>query len=161
EDLPEVQSIIVPAGGGGLIGGIGVAAHGLNPGARIYGAQSTASPALHAVLERGRIVTVDIGPSLADGLSGNVETDSITFELLREHVTRVVLVEEEQIAKAMHWLLVNERVVVEGSAAVGVAALLEGVLPVDGPAVVVLTGRNVATAVLQQYVHGPIRVPRV
>jgi len=156
EDLPGVRTLIVPAGGGGLIGGIGVAAHGLNQDVAVYGVQSEASPALQAALAYGRLVHVDVKPSLADGLAGNVEGDSITFDLLRAYVRDVVLVSEAEIAEAMRWLLVNERVVVEGSGAVGVAALLTGRLDVEGPAAVILTGRNVGAAVLQQYAHGPL-----
>jgi threonine dehydratase len=151
EDLPSARAMVVPAGGGGLIGGIGVAAHGLDPEVAVYGAQSVASPALHAALEAGALVPVEIRPSLADGLSGNVESGSITFQLLMEHVRQVVLVEEAEIVEAMRWLLTHEHVLVEGSAAVGVAALLRQLLSLDGPMVIVLTGRNVAASVLQQY----------
>jgi threonine dehydratase len=156
EDLPEVQAVVVPAGGGGLIGGIGVAAHGLNAQVRVYGVQSEASPALHAAMAHGKVVSVEVRPSLADGLSANIVPDSITFDLLRSHVREVLLVSEAEIADAMQWLLVNERVVVEGSAAVGPAALLSRRLRVEGPLVVVLTGRNVSATVLQQYAHGPV-----
>jgi threonine dehydratase len=156
EDLPHVRELLVPAGGGGLLGGIGVAAHGLDSNAAVYGIQSEASPALHAALKAGRLVPVDVRPSLADGLAGNVEAGSITFDLMQRHVRRVELVSEEAIARAMRWLLVHERVVVEGSAAVGVAALLERTVAPDGPVAVVLTGRNVAQAVLQEYVHAPV-----
>src|SRR5260221_2086870 len=152
EDLPATRTMVVPAGGGGLISGIGVAAHGLDPTIAVYGAQSTASPALHAALEAGARVPVDVLPSLADGLSGNVEDGSITFDLLKEHVSEVVLVTESDIVDAMRWLLEHEHVLVEGSAAVGVAALLRGLLPADGPLVLVLTGRNIAADVLRQYV---------
>jgi len=152
EDLPSTRTFVVPAGGGGLIGGIGVAAHGLDPDIAVYGAQSTASPALHAALHAGGRVAVDVRPSLADGLSGNVEDGSITFDLLKEHVREVLLVTESDIVDAMRWLLEHEHVLVEGSAAVGVAALRRGLLPSDGPLVLVLTGRNVAADVLRQYV---------
>jgi threonine dehydratase len=155
EDVPEVGAFVVPAGGGGLIGGIGVAAHGMDAGVAVYGVQSVASPALHAALAHGQLVPVDVQPSLADGLAGNVEPGSITFDLLQEHVREVALVSEEEIAEAMHWLLVHERVVVEGSGAVGVAALLHQrvALPRTAPVAVVLSGRNVATAVLQRYIR--------
>jgi threonine dehydratase len=156
EDLPDVRSLMVPAGGGGLIGGIGVAAHGLGPDVAVYGIQSEASPALHAALAAGRLVPVAVLPSLADGLAGNVEGGSITFDLLRRYVRQVELVSERAIGEAMSWLLLHERVLVEGSAAVGVAALLQGVLRPAGPVAVVLTGRNVSRAVLQEYVHGPV-----
>ena len=148
EDAPQTGTLVVPAGGGGLIGGIGVAAHGLRPDVAIFGVQSVASPALHAALEAGAIVPVEVKPSLADGLAGNVEEATITLGLLKTHVRDVVLVEEAEIAEAMRWLLVHERVVVEGSAAVGVAALLTGRLQADGPTAVILTGRNVSAAAL-------------
>jgi threonine dehydratase len=156
EDAPHIVTLVVPAGGGGLIGGVGVAAHGLRPDLTVVGVQSVASPALHAALQAGAIVPVEVKPSLADGLSGNVENNTITLGLLKAHVREVVLVEEAEIAEAMRWLLVNERVVVEGSAAVGVAALLHARLDAPGPVAVVLTGRNVSAAVLQQYVNGPV-----
>jgi threonine dehydratase len=161
EDLPDVRELIVPTGGGGLISGIGVAAHGLDPDVSVFGVQSEASPALHAALAAGRLVPVAVRPSLADGLAGNIEAGSITFDLLQRHVTRVELVSEQAIASAMHWLLVHERVVVEGSGAAGVAALLERTLVPRGPIAVILTGRNVARAVLQEYVHAPVRIPPV
>ena len=156
EDAPQIDTLVVPAGGGGLIGGIGVAAHGLRPDVTVYGVQSVASPALHAAKQAGAIVPVEVEPSLADGLSGNLEKGSITFGLLQEHVREVVLVEEAEIAEAMRWLVVHERVIAEGSAAVGVAALLHGRLDVGGPVATVLTGRNVSAAVLQQCVNGRV-----
>ncbi|HEY0581048.1 MAG TPA: pyridoxal-phosphate dependent enzyme, partial [Chloroflexota bacterium] len=146
----------VPAGGGGLIGGIGLAAHAIEPRVTVVGVQSTASPALHAVLAHGAGTTVEVKPSLADGLAGNIETGSITVELLQRHVREILMVEEPQIAAAMRWLLDHEHVLVEGSAAVGVAAVqsLKDGPGLEGPVVVVLTGRNVAASVLQQYVLG-------
>jgi threonine dehydratase len=152
EDLPAARSLVVPAGGGGLISGIGLAAHGLAPRAQVYGVQSVASPSLHAALEAGRLVPVEVRDSLADGLAGNVEAGSITFDLVRRHVAHIALVEEAAIAEAMRFLLEAEHVLVEGSAAVGVAALRGGLLDLDGPTVLVLTGRNVAAAVLRQFV---------
>jgi threonine dehydratase len=145
DDLPATRALVVPAGGGGLIGGIGVAAHGLDPTLTVSGAQSVASPALHAALAAGRIVPVDVQPSLADGLAGNIEDNSITFDLLEQHVREIALVEEPDIAAAMRWLLEHEHVLVEGSAAVGVAALLGRLIRPDGPVVAVLTGRNVSS----------------
>lgn len=148
EELPSVRGLIVPAGGGGLIGGVGVTAHGIDPSVQVYGVQSEASPALHAALAADRIVPVEVLSSLADGLAGNIEQGSITFELLRSYVSEVALVSEEAIAEAMRWLLVHEHVLAEGSAVVGVAALLQGALSPRGPLAVILSGRNVAAAVL-------------
>jgi threonine dehydratase len=146
-DVPRVTTLVVPAGGGGLISGIAVAAAGRN----VVGVQSTASPGLHASFIARERVEVEVKDSLADGLAGSVEAGSITLELIAQYVTDMVLVEEAQIAEAMRWLLEHEHVLVEGSGAVGVAALLGG-LRTTGDVAVVLTGRNVAAAVLRQYV---------
>lgn len=152
EDLPGVRSLILPAGGGGLISGVGVAAGNRE----VYGVQSEASPSLHAALAAGRLVHVEVQPSLADGLAGNVETGSITFDLVRKHVRDIVLVSESAIAEAMHWLLLNEHVVVEGSAAVGVAALLQRRIQPHEPIAVVLTGRNLSAETFQAVVSRPL-----
>lgn len=152
EDLPATRTILVPVGGGGLSSGIGLAAHAVDASINVLGVQSVASPALHHALEAGRLVPVEVGDSLADGLSGNVEEGSITFELVRKHLSRIVLVKEQAIVAAMRFLLEREHVLVEGSAAVGVAALLDAGLQAAGPIAVLVTGRNVAATVLQQYV---------
>jgi threonine dehydratase len=150
DDLPNARTLVVPAGGGGLIGGVATAAHGIDPEIRIYGVQSEASPSLHAAMRAGKLVTVDVKDSLADGLAGNVELGSITFDLLTNHVRDVLLVSEDQIAEAMRWMLIHEHVLVEGSAAVGVAALFQQQVDTQGPVVVILTGRNVASSVLSK-----------
>jgi threonine dehydratase len=158
DELPQARTLIVPAGGGGLISGVGIAAHGIDPSITVYGVQSVASPALHAALAAGQLVPVNVHASLADGLAGNVEAGSITFELIRTHVAQIALVEETAIADAMRRVLEDEHVLVEGSAAVGVAALRGGLLELEDPSVVVLTGRNVAAALLRQVVcaGGPL-----
>jgi threonine dehydratase len=150
EALPETDLLVVPAGGGGLISGVALAAKSIKPEIQVYGTQSVASPALHAALASGRQVTVPILDSLADGLSGNIAEGSITVDLARRYVDRVVLVEETEIAAAMRTVLEHEHVLVEGSSAVTVAAIESGRLSVAGRRVVlVLTGRNVAPSVLQ------------
>src|SRR4051812_46934498 len=150
ETLPDADMLVVPAGGGGLISGISLAAKALNPTTQAHGAQSAASPALHAALAAGRQVPAPIAASLADGLAGNIATGSITVDLAARHVDSIVLVEEAEIAAAMRSVLEHEHCLVEGSAAVTVAALERGALDVAGRRVVlVLTGRNVAPRVLR------------
>jgi threonine dehydratase len=154
ETLPDTDVLIVPGGGGGLISGVALAAKALKPSIRVYGVQSTASPALKAAFDAGRQVTVPIEDSLADGLAGNLEPDSITVGLVRRYVDDIVLVSEAEIAAAMRLVLEQEHCLVEGSAAVTVAALLRGELPVAGKRVVLLfTGRNVAPSVLHEVVR--------
>jgi threonine dehydratase len=150
ETLPETDLLVVPAGGGGLISGVALAAKGASPSIRVVGVQSTASPSLHAALAAGRQVPVTVEESLADGLSGNIAAGSITIDLARRYVDDVVLVEEAEIAAAMRAVLEHEHILVEGSAAVAVAALQTGRVDVAGRRVVlVLTGRNVAPSALR------------
>lgn len=153
ETLPDAGVLVVPAGGGGLISGIALTAKALRPAIQVHGAQSTASPALHAALAAGRQVTVPIHDSLADGLAGNIASGSITVELARRYVDGIQLVDEAEIGRAMRSVLEHEHCLVEGSAAVTVAALATGALPIAGKRVVlVLTGRNVAPSVLRAVV---------
>lgn len=150
ETLPDADLLVVPAGGGGLISGVALAAKGVKPEIQVYGAQSVASPALHAALAAGRQVTVPVLNSLADGLSGNIASGSITVDLAGRYVDQIVLVEEAEIAAAMRAILEHEHVLVEGSSAVTAAALGTGRLSIEGRKVVlVLTGRNVAASVLR------------
>ncbi|MCC7368005.1 MAG: threonine/serine dehydratase [Chloroflexi bacterium] len=150
EEQPDADVLLVPAGGGGLISGVALAAKGLKPAVRVVGVQSTASPSLHAALAAGHQVPVTVEDSLADGLSGNIAVGSITVDLACRYVDEVKLVSEAEIAAAMRATLEHEHILIEGSAAVTVALLLRGEIPVAGQRVVlVLTGRNVAPAVLR------------
>ena len=141
-------TIVTPVGGGGLAAGVGLAASGLGE-ARVVGVQGEASHAMRAALDAGRIVPVDERPSLADGLAGNLEPGSVTFELVRRHVDDVVLVTEDEIAAAIRFLASEQGLVVEGAGAAGVAALIAGRIGARaGRTVIVATGRNIAPALL-------------
>jgi threonine dehydratase len=145
EDLPELDVILVPVGGGGLAAGIGIWAHHVNPAIRVIGVQSEASPAMHAAFAAGQLVTVPLVDSLADGLAGNIEPGAITYDLCRTHLTHIALVTEEAIADAMRFLAQEQHVMVEGSGAAGVAALRSGAVtvPPGSKVGVILSGRNV------------------
>ena len=146
---PECDAIVVPIGGGGLIAGIGLWAKAVKPGLRLVGVQPSASPPMYAYLESNSTKPMPIAPTLADGVAGNIERDSITWKMCRQLVDEVVLVDEEQIADAMAWSLGVHHLVVEGSGALGIAALRARLGGLAGSrAAVVLTGRNVDAAVL-------------
>jgi threonine dehydratase len=148
-DLPEAAAIVVPVGGGGLAAGVALAAKAINPALRVVGAQPESSPAMHAALAAGRLVPIDEGPTLADGLAGNVEAGSLTFPLLQRHLDELALVGEEAIAAAMLAYLDRHHLVVEGAGAVGLAALQTGrIAAPQGPVVLIVSGGNVATGVL-------------
>jgi len=154
-DWPEVDTIVVPIGGGGLIAGIGLWAKAIKPGLRLIGVQPAASPPMYAHFETGSTDAMPIAPTLADGVSGNIEKSSITWKLCRQLVEEVVLVEEDAIAGAMRWALDVPHTLLEGSAVLGIAALQAGVLDVaDRNVAVVTTGRNVGPETLRQVVGG-------
>ena len=144
EQLPDAAAFVVPVGGGGLLSGLGCVVRALRPGARIVGVQSEITSAMHESLRRGAAVTSQTGPpTLAEGLEGG--TTPRAFAYVSRWVDEVRLVSEARIAAAMRWLWKEHHVRVEGSAAVGMAALLDG-LKLPGPLCVVLTGCNVDDA---------------
>ncbi len=145
DDWPEVDTIVVPVGGGGLIGGIGLWAKAVKPSLRLIGVQPAASPPLYAYFETGSTDPMPIAPTIADGVAGNIERDSLTWKLCRQAVDEVVLVEEEEIADALRWSLEVPHLLLEGSAVLGIAALRAGRIEAAGRNVaVVTTGRNVS-----------------
>jgi threonine dehydratase len=145
EAWPECDAILAPIGGGGLIAGIGLWAKTLKPELRLVGVQPSASPPMYVYLETGSMKPVPIAPTLADGVSGNIERGSITWGLCRKLVDSVVLVEEDEISQAMRWAIEQQRLLLEGSAVLGIAALLQRRHPalVGRRVAVVCTGRNV------------------
>lgn len=144
EDWPSVDTIVVPIGGGGLISGIGLWAKALKPGLRLIGVQPAASPPMYAYFETASTEPMPIAPTLADGVAGNIERTSITWQLCRRLVDEVVVVDEEAIRDALRWSLEVPHVLLEGSAVLGVAALRSGAVDVtDRRVAVVATGRNV------------------
>ena len=151
EDWPEVDTIVTSVGGGGLASGVAIAARAMGAGrVGVTGAECEASPAFHAALKAGRIVEVEVHPTLADGLAGNMDPESITFDLVKRLVERMVLVPEASIAEAIRGLFEEERIVAEGAGATAAAALLSG-LPVAGRKVaVVVSGSNIDPELLSK-----------
>ena len=141
---PDLDVLIAPIGGGGLLSGAAIVMRGISGDAHVFGAEAAASPVFTAALAAGRPVTVDVAPTVADGLAGNMEPDSQTLGIVRDLVDRVVAVPEPEIRAAMRELAVRERLIVEGAAATAVAAILSGHLPLAGRrAGVIVSGRNV------------------
>jgi threonine dehydratase len=151
EDLPDVDLIVVALGGGGLASGVAIAAAGR---AETYGVEAEASCPFTRGLTAGRIVRIEVGPTLADGLAGNLDPDTITFELVRRYVARVVTVSEAEIADAIAGLFYEERLVAEGAAGVAVAGLLSGRIAADGRNVaIVVSGANIDPDRLSAIIH--------
>lgn len=150
EECPDVGTLLIPVGGGGLIAGVAVAAKGLVPDVRIVAVQPEASPALRESLKLGRpLLTYPAAPTLADGVAGGI--GHIAFDH-RDLIDEVVTVTEEEIGDAVVSLLSADQVVAEASGALGVAALRSGrVRPADGrPVVAVISGANIDVGVLSR-----------
>jgi threonine dehydratase len=144
EDVPDVSTVIVPLSGGGLISGIAAAMKGRNSGIKVIGVSMARGAAMKASLDAGRPVLVEELPTLADSLGGGIGLDNrLTFKMVRDLVDDVVLLSEEEIAVGIRHAYTQEREIVEGAGAVGIAALLAGKVRVHGPAVVLLSGRNI------------------
>ncbi len=149
DELPDVERVIVPASGCGLISGVGLAIKNHSKDIEVVGVNALAAPALYNWLNGAHLPQV--WETLAEALSGEIEVGSVTFEISKQVVDQCVLVTEEQIAHAMHWLMVNAGWIVEGGGSVGVAAVLSGVLPLDDrPTVIVISGGNVDEATLKR-----------
>jgi threonine dehydratase len=145
EDVPDLDSVLVPLSGGGLIGGIALALKCADPAIRVIGVSMERGAAMYESLRAGRPVDVVEEPSLADSLGGGIGLDNqYTFALVRDLVDEVLLVSEDEIAAAMAHCYWHEQQIVEGGGAVGVAALLAGKAGSLGERIVaVLSGRNV------------------
>ena len=143
EQEPHLDAVVVPIGGGGLISGIGIAVKAFNPQIRVIGVEVEASCPFARSLEAGRRVTIDVGPSLADGLVGNLDPDTITLDLVQQVVDQIVLVDEPLLRRALAGVVKHEHLLVEGAAATGVAAILGETIQLRGKVAVILTGANI------------------
>lgn len=143
---PDLTAIVVSVGGGGLASGVAMAAKAINPKIRIIGVCAANSPVMLECVKAGRIAPVFQDTTIADGIAGNIEPDSITFPLVRELVDDWVAVEEQDISATIFDFLENEGMLVEGAAAVAVAAVSRKIAeftPADKVGVVVCGG-NIA-----------------
>ncbi|WP_313739434.1 threonine/serine dehydratase [Pseudomonas sp.] len=141
---PALDAVFVAVGGGGMIAGIGAALRTLAPDVEVIGCWPANAPTLQRSLEAGQVIEVDEAPTLSDGTAGGVESDSITFPLCQQLVSRTVLVSEAQIKAAMREVASCERWIIEGAAAVAVAGMRQLAHAYQGKRVaVVLCGRNI------------------
>jgi threonine dehydratase len=124
EQEPQVDAIVVPIGGGGLVSGVGVAVKALRPGAKVIGVETEVLPCMLQALEAGRPVTLDPASTIADGIAVKRAGD-LTLAHVQKYVDEIVTVSEEEIASAILYLLEKEKTVAEGAGAVAIAALMQ------------------------------------
>lgn len=154
EDLPEADLVIMPIGGGGLLGGVAVTLKSLNPKAAIVGVEPELAADARASFRSGRIVewsSADTSRTIADGVR-NPSVGELAFSHMREYVDDVIAVSESEIRAAMRHMILRAKLVVEPSAVLPLAAYLyhRGELPEAGNAVLILTGGNVAPSLLTE-----------
>ena len=150
----EVDTIICPIGGGGIIAGVAVAAKGLNPNVKIIGVQTSNVPSMEASLKNGQVTTAFNGPTIADGIAVKTPGND-TFEIIKELVDEIVTVTEEEIAQGMLFLLEHQKITSEGAGAVSTAALLSNKYkPANGENVVcIVSGGNVDVNTLSKTIR--------
>ncbi len=142
DDLPGVRTIVVCAGGGGLLGGVGRYAKSIDPSIRIIGAQSDQTDAMARAVAAGHIVQVPVPPTLADGLAGQIDPEGLV--VAQTVMDDIVLVTEDELGQAIAWVYREHGLVVEGAGAVGLAALRAGKLgALAFPVAITVSGGNI------------------
>ena len=149
EDLPDVATVLVPVGGGGLSAGVATAVKLLVPGVRVIGVEPVSAPKLKAARDAGAPIRLDATGGLADGLQAS-EIGGLPFRHHQKYIDEVVLVDDEPLKSAMRHLLDRLKIVVEPSGAITAAALMTGVVTPSGVTVAVLSGGNVEWEGLRQ-----------
>jgi len=147
EARPDLEMILVPLSGGGLAGGIALAAKRIKPSVRVVGITMERGAAMHLSLAAGHPVEVEEVASLADSLGGGIgQGNRLSFPLCRAHLDETVLVTEEEIYRALQTIYYEDRIVCEGACVVGIAAVLSGKIAPQGPTATIITGRNIDMA---------------
>jgi threonine dehydratase len=154
EAAPDLATVVVPVGGGGLIGGVAVALKESRPGIRVVGVQSARVPSMITALATGGPVSVPPAPTLADGIAVR-KVGVHTLPIVQRYVDEIVTVEEEELAGAVLFLLERQKTVAEGSGAAALAALLTRRVPVaaNGTTVAIVSGGNIDVNVLARIIE--------
>ncbi|MGD9715416.1 MAG: threonine/serine dehydratase [Thermomicrobiales bacterium] len=153
EDFPEVEQIIVPIGGGGLISGIATVMAERKPEVRIIGVEPEGAPTMTLALEAGRPVRLETVATMADGLAAPF-TSELNLDIVQRLVDDVVLVTEDEIASAVRLAAQQTKLVVEPASAAGLAALTTGksAVPTGAPTVIIFTGGNIDFSLLKSLI---------
>lgn len=153
QELPDVETVLVPIGGGGLISGIALALKAVKPSVRVVGVQAAGAPAIYMSQQKGDLVYTDSVRTIADGIAIK-RPGKLNWEMIRQYVDEVVLVDEEEIAQSILFLLERAKLMVEGAGAVTTAAILGNHVPnLTGPVCVVLSGGNIDVNILSRIIE--------
>lgn len=151
--LPDLDAVFISVGGGGLIAGIASYLKAVNPKIEVVACLPENAPVMYECIKAGKIIDVPEKPTLSDGTAGGIEAGSITFEICQQCVDTYITVSEEEILTSMRLLIKHHHLIIEGSAAVSVAALIKEKARYQGKkAAVIICGGNVSEAVLKRVV---------
>lgn len=153
EDIPDLRSLVLNVGGGGLLGGCGSYIRRDAPRVRIYGAQSEKTAAMTRSMRAGRVTEIVNEPTLADGLAGQIDDDAL--DIGRNALDGIVTLSEDEIAATIAWFSRVHDLRVEGAGACAAGAILHRKLTVETPCTVVVSGGNIDDAVWRRIVDGP------
>ena len=161
DDLPDVNTIVVPIGGGGLASGVAAAVKMLHPHVRVIGVQAAGAAGMKASLDAGHIVELPSAKTIADGIAVKRPGEN-TFELCRQYLDQVVTVDDDEIAQAILFLMERGKMVAEGAGAAPVAAILNRKFDVTGKVAAVISGGNIDVTMLSRIIEkGLLRAGRV
>ncbi|GLB61469.1 hydroxyectoine utilization dehydratase EutB [Cytobacillus sp. NCCP-133] len=155
EELPNLTDVIVPLSGGGLLSGIGLAVKSNDKGIRVSGVCMEKSAVMHESLKAGKPVLLEESETLADSLLGGIGLDnSYTFRMVQQYMDNAYLIPEEEIAYSMAFMIDKHRMIMEGAAATGIAAVLGGKIPQqEGDVAVIISGHNVDLSVIHRVIQ--------
>ena len=157
EDMPDLDTVVVPVSGGGLMSGVACAIKSCKPHARLIGGSMERGPGMHASLIAGKPVEIEELSTLADSLVGGIGLENkFTFAMVRELMDELLLVSEKQIAGAIHHAYWREQQVIEGAGSVGIAALLAGKIRNSGNTVVLVSGGNIDMKLHKRIIDGDV-----
>lgn len=159
EELPQVDTVIAGLSGGGLHSGLGIVFKTASPTIKLIGVSSERGPAMYESIQQGRPVVVEEQDTLADSLLGGIGVNPInryTFSMVKQYVDRIQLVNETEIARGMTFMLKEQQMIIEGAAAAGIGAVLEGKVKVGATNVIVITGRQVAASVVMKIMNSEL-----
>jgi threonine dehydratase len=155
EEIPHVTDVIVPLSGGGLLSGVGLALKSIHSDIRVTGVSMEHAAVMYSSLLAGKPVKLEEKDTLADSLLGGIGLDNqYTFRMVQQYMDEVILIPEEKIAYSMAFMMDHHRMIIEGAAATGIAAVLENKIPHnDGAIAVIISGNNVDMSVLLQLIQ--------
>ncbi len=152
DQIPDLDAVVVPIGGGGLIAGVAFTMKNLNPNIKVYGVQAAGAPSMYNSVQKGEIERLDSVSTIADGIAVK-EPGDLTYQLVKDYVDGVVTVTDDEISAAILALIEQQKLIAEGAGAVAVAAVMFNKIPVKGKKVACLvSGGNIDVTILSRVI---------